>query len=175
MSPTKPTLHLVCGKAAAGKSTLSAELGQGAGTVVIAEDAWLAALYGDRMASLADYVQCAHRLRGVMEPHVVMLLAAGVSVVLDFPANTVETRRWMRRIVDASNAEHLLHYLDVPDAVCKARARARNRRGDHPFSLSDEQFEQLLRHFEAPTDDEGFHVVRHEYQPGAPEENPPPR
>lgn len=39
MSSTAPTLHLVCGKAAAGKSTLAGELGQGAGVVVIAEDA----------------------------------------------------------------------------------------------------------------------------------------
>lgn len=175
MSSTAPTLHLVCGKAAAGKSTLAGELGQGAGVVVIAEDAWLAALFGDQMASLADYVRCANRLREIMEPHVVALLAAGVSVVLDFPANTVDTRRWMRRIIDTSKAAHVLHYLDVPDGVCRARVQARNAQGDHPFTLSNAQFDQLLRHFEAPTDDEGFHIVRHEYRPGAPDGNPPPR
>lgn len=175
MSQAAPILHLVCGKAAAGKSTLTAELGREAGGVVIAEDAWLAALFADRMASLTDYAQCAIRLRDIMEPHVVALLAAGVSVVLDFPANTVATRRWMRRIIDAAEVAHRLHVLDVPDAVCKARIEARNARGDHPFTLTDAQFDQLLKHFEAPSDAEGFHIVRHQYQPGAADGNPTPR
>ncbi|TDK47491.1 AAA family ATPase [Antarcticimicrobium luteum] len=164
MSQTNPTLHLVCGKAASGKSTLTARLAQNARSVVIAEDEWLAALYGDQMTSIADYVRCAANLRGVVKPHVVALLGAGVSVVLDFPANTVETRQWMRGIVEASNAAHLLHYLNVPEDVCKARLRARNARGDHPFSVTDEEFDQLSRHFVPPSEDEGFDIVTHQFQ-----------
>ena len=41
-----PILHLVCGKPAAGKSTLTARLGAADDTRVISEDSWLAALYG---------------------------------------------------------------------------------------------------------------------------------
>lgn len=164
MSQTKPTLHLVCGKAASGKSTLTAKLARNARTVVIAEDEWLAALYGDQMETLSDYVRCAAKLRGVMQPHVVTLLGAGLSVVLDFPANTVETRKWMRRIIEAANASHQLHYLDVPDDVCKARLQARNARGDHPFSVTDAQFDRLSKHFVAPSEDEGFEIVRHRVQ-----------
>jgi len=161
MSQTLPTLHLLCGKAASGKSTLTARLGAAPGTVVIAEDDWLAALFGDQMTTLADYLRCATRLRAIMEPHVVALLRAGTSVVLDFPANTVETRRWMRRLVDTSGAAHRLHVLDVPDAVCKARLRARNARGDHPFAVTEAQFDQLSRHFVPPSEDEGFDIVWH--------------
>lgn len=161
MARPTPTLHLVCGKAAAGKSTLTARLGAASGTVVIAEDAWLAALYGDEMATLRDYVRCAGRLRGAMGPHVIALLRAGVTVVLDFPANTVEARAWMRGLSEAAGADNRLHVLDVPDAVCKARLRARNRSGDHPFTLTEDQFDQLAKHFVPPTEDEGFEIVRH--------------
>ena len=45
MSVKHATLHLVCGKIAAGKSTLTARLGQEPDTVVIAENHWLARLY----------------------------------------------------------------------------------------------------------------------------------
>ena len=47
MSDLRPTLHFFCGKIAAGKSTLAAKLAEQEGTVLIAEDAWLAALYAD--------------------------------------------------------------------------------------------------------------------------------
>ncbi|GGD30539.1 AAA family ATPase [Sinisalibacter lacisalsi] len=154
-------LHLVCGKAASGKSTLTARLGEAAGTVVVAEDDWLSALYGDQMQSLPDYVRCAARLRVAMRPHIIALLKAGLSVVLDFPANTVETRQWMREIVQSAGADHRLHYLDVSDEACWVRLQARNARGDHPFSVTREQFARLLEHFVPPAEGEGLTIVRH--------------
>ncbi len=161
MSAEKPTLHLLCGKIASGKSTLTGKLGSLDGTVVIAEDDWLSALYSDEMSSVSDYVRCAAKLRAIMGPHVAALLNAGVSVVLDFPANTIETRTWMRGILDQTNAAHKLHLLDVPDEVCLARLHARNAHGDHPFAATEEQFRRISRHFVAPTPDEDFNVVRH--------------
>lgn len=56
-SPQKPTLHLLCGKIASGKSTLSATLATQPGSVIIAEDRWLAQLYADEMQTVADYVR----------------------------------------------------------------------------------------------------------------------
>ncbi len=161
MTQAPPTLHLVCGKAASGKSTLTASLGHAPGTVVIAEDDWLAGLFADEMVSISDYVRCSAKLREVMGPHVVSLLRAGLSVVLDFPANTVATRAWMRGLAEGANVANQLHFLDVPDDICKARLRARNDSGAHPFSVTDEQFEQLARHFVAPSEAEGFVIVRH--------------
>ena len=38
MSASNATLHMLCGKIAAGKSTLSAKLGQAEKTLVISED-----------------------------------------------------------------------------------------------------------------------------------------
>lgn len=169
MPPASPTLHMICGKVASGKSTLCAKLGQSPNTVVIAEDDWLAALYGDEMSSLSDYVRCTARLRAIMGPHVTALLEAGLSVALDFQANTIESRAWMRAIAESANASHVLHFLDVPDATCKARLKTRNATGEHPFSVTDEQFEQLSKHFVVPSDDEGLTIVRHGFGGAAPE------
>lgn len=161
MSQTRPILHLVCGKAAAGKSTLIADLAREPGTLMVSEDTWLAALYGDEMKTLSDYVRCAARLRTAMAPHVVAVLQAGLSVALDFPANTREARWWMRGIAESAGAAQRLHFLDVPEEVCLARLRARNESGDHPFAVTDEQFARLSKHFEPPAADEGFHIVTH--------------
>ncbi len=163
MSHASPTLYLVCGKVAAGKSTLTARLGTRPGTVLIAEDTWLEALFADRLKSIPDYVECAAKLRGIMGTHVADLLAAGVSVVLDFPANTVETRGWMRSILDRTAARHELHVLDVPDEVCLARLQSRNAAGNHPFAVTEAQFRQITRHYAPPSPEEGFNLVLQEH------------
>lgn len=162
MTTATPTLHILCGKIASGKSTLSARLCRRDATVLIAEDDWLAALFSDQMASGADYVRCAGKLRDIMGQHIAALLNAGVSVVLDFPANTVEARKWMREILEQTRASHQLHFLDVPDEICLARLQARNTNGEHSFAATQEQFHRFSRHFVAPSPEEGFHVLRYD-------------
>ncbi|WP_374197288.1 AAA family ATPase, partial [Janthinobacterium sp. UMAB-60] len=53
-TPVTPTLHLVCGKIASGKSTLTTRLASAPQTVRISEDSLLAQLYPGQIASLAD-------------------------------------------------------------------------------------------------------------------------
>jgi predicted kinase len=55
-----------------------------------------------------------------------------------FPFNTPAARAWARELFEPEGAAHQLHFLDVADEVCKARLRARNARGEHPFQASDE-------------------------------------
>ena len=162
MSSTSPTLHLLCGKIAAGKSTLATHLSRMRGTVLISEDTWLAALFTSEMKTPSDYLRCSEKLRHAMEPHVVSLLNAGCSVVLDFPFNRVTERTWARRILDQTNAAHELHVLNPSDEVCLARLRARNALGDHPFATTEEQFHRFSKHFELPSPEEGFTLVLHD-------------
>jgi predicted kinase len=162
MPPELPTLHLLCGKIASGKSTLGAELASHEGTILICEDDWLEALFSNEMSSISDYMRCAVKLRGIMAPHIACLLNAGVTVVLDFQANTVEARSWMRGILDQANARHRLHFLDVPDEVCLERLRARNAEGDHPFAVTEAEFRKISDYFVVPSPGEGFDVVVHD-------------
>ena len=155
------TLHMLCGKIASGKSTLAKRLAEQPGTVLISEDTWLGALYADQMSSGADYVRFSAKLRSVMGPHVTDLLRAGVSVVLDYQANTVEIRSWMRGIFETAEASHRLHLMTASDETCLTRLRARNAEGKHPFAVTEAQFHAFTKHFKHPTPDEGFHILEH--------------
>jgi predicted kinase len=157
----RATLHLLCGKIASGKSTLAAELSQAPSTVLISEDFWLSRLFGPEMTSVPDYIRCSKRLQDAIGPHIQDLLRLGVSVVLDFPANTVGYRAWMRTLFEGGRADHRLHVFDVPDEVCRARLRERNAAGTHDFAASDAEFDLISRYFVAPSEAEGFTVVRH--------------
>jgi predicted kinase len=155
------SLHMLCGKIAAGKSTLAAELARQPNTILISEDFWMATLYPGEILTIDDYSKHSARLCAAMAPHIVQLLQSGVSVVLDFQANTLRRRAWMRGIVDQSGAAHQLHHLDMSDEVCLARLHKRNAAGTHEYAVTDAEFEQFTRYFVAPTPDEGFDVVVH--------------
>lgn len=152
-------LHMVCGKIASGKSTLTGRLMNAQRTVLISEDEWIARLYPDEIHTLADYVRCAARIKTVLTEHIQTLLSAGISVVLDFPFNTTNTRAWGQSLFRAANCEHRVHYLDVSDEICKSRLRARNASGEHPFQTSEAQYELITRYFVPPATSEGFDIV----------------
>lgn len=154
------TLHLVCGKIAAGKSSLCARLAAAPGTILISQDFWMKRLWGEELREVADYLRLAPRLNSAIGPLVTDLLEAGLDVVLDFPANTVRTRSWWKAAAESAGAPHRLHWLDVPDDICRDRLRRRNAEGTHDFAASDEQFELITSYFEAPSAAEGLVVVR---------------
>lgn len=156
-----PTLHLMCGKIASGKSTLAKSLAEEHGALVLSEDQWLSQLYPEQIRSVADYLRCARQIRGVLGPLVIDVLAAGVSVVLDFPANTVADRQWLRGLADSARVPHCLHYLEVDDDTCRVRLHARNALAEHEFAASDAEFDLITRHFQAPDVGEGLEIVMH--------------
>lgn len=166
MTAPPPVLHLFCGKVAAGKSTLARQLTCASGALLLSEDDWLSRLYPDEIHSLADYARCSGRLRSALGDHLQALLGAGHSVVLDFPANTVPVRRWMRGLFESAGADHKLHLLDAPDALCKARLRERNRAGCHAFAPVEADYDRITRHFVPPAPEEGFNLLVHPMSPG---------
>lgn len=156
-----PTLHLLCGKIASGKSTLAKALVSEHAAILLSEDLWLAQLYPGEILAVADYVRCAQRIRGVLGPLVINLLASGVNVVLDFPANTLASREWLRGLAQAAQVPHRLHYLELDDDTCRARLHARNAQGEHDFAATDAEFELITRHFCVPSEDEGLVIEVH--------------
>ena len=161
MGARSVTLHLMCGKIASGKSTMSKTLAQQGDCVLISEDEWLHALFGDRMRTLQDFVSFSAKLRTIIGPHIVSLLQAGTSVILDFQANTVQSRKWMKGLLDQAGCHNQLHVLDTPDELCIRRLHLRNSEGNHPFAASEEMFWQISKHFEYPDDSEGFEIHVH--------------
>ena len=156
---TQATLFLLCGKIASGKSTLAASLASKHDALIMAEDEWLSQLYDNK--SLDDYIQTSTKLRTTLEPLIIRMLARGINVVLDFQANTVRSRTWLKGLITKSGTRHELHYLDVPNEVCKARLKIRNVSGQHPYDVDEKTFEIFTSHFLAPQASEGFYVILH--------------
>ena len=158
-------LLFVCGKMAAGKSTLSKELAAREDAVLLAQDALLATLFPGEIVDLAAFVEYSSRIQDALAPYICSLLSKGVSVVLDFPANTRKQRAWFRQLLERADSEHELHLIIASDELCKRQLKQRSeQRGLPPSSkwTTDADFDEVTAYFDPPATDEGFTVVRHE-------------
>jgi predicted kinase len=159
---TKTTLHLFCGKMAAGKSTLARQLAKQHNAILLIEDDWLSKLYPEEITDITSYVTYSVRLKDILADHIQSILAHGTSLVLDFPANTKEQRNWLRILCEQENILHILHYVDVSDEVCKQQLKRRSR--DLPKGsafTSDAEFDEITRYFQIPSADEDFNIVEY--------------
>jgi predicted kinase len=154
-------LYLLCGKIAAGKSTLAKRLAAQLAALLISQDHWMSTLFPTENRTIDDFARLSGRLRAAMGPHVVDILRQGLSVVLDFPANTLTYRAWMRSLIIEAGVAHELHVLDFPDAVCKERLRRRNGSGRHPYQVDEATYDLFTGYFVPPTPEEGFNIVVH--------------
>jgi predicted kinase len=155
------TLYLICGKIASGKSTLACRLAERPATLLITMDHWMSLLYPTENRTIDDFARLSGRLREAMGPHIVDILQHDLSVVLDFPANTVRWRSWMRSLIIEAGVAHELHVLNVPDAICKQRLRLRNADGEHPYQVSEQTYDLFMSYFVLPRPEEGFNIVNH--------------
>lgn len=156
---SQTTLYFFCGKMGAGKSTRARRLAEAEKAVLISEDEWLEMLYPEQIRTLDDYLHYSARLRPVVGMHVKNLLRKGVTVVLDFPANTARQRAWFKCLYEDSGVEGKLLYLKVSDAICLKRLRKlRAEQPDRQPFDNEQLFQQVTQYFREPAPSEGFNI-----------------
>ena len=158
------TLHFICGKAGSGKTTLARKLAAQHRAILLCEDEWLTYLDAT-IKNLADYVHHTKRLRAALAPHTTELLRHGISIVFDFAGNTAKDRAWVKSIFGMAGADHMLHVIAASDQLCKARIRLRNetkQAGIYFGTVTEAQFDEVTRHFVAPSPLEGFKLTTYE-------------
>jgi predicted kinase len=159
---TPAKLIFLCGKMAAGKSTLARDLAERENAVLLVQDEFLDSLFPGEITDIPGFVKYSSRLKDALAPHICSLLAKGISVVLDFPGNTRAQRAWFRQLFEAADAEHELHFVDASDDWCKRQLEDRSK--DLPPGTAwttDAEFEAITAYFQPPSDDEGFNVVHY--------------
>ena len=156
-------LYFMCGKMAAGKSTYAKQLARAQNAVLLVQDDFVAALFPGEIHDIPSFVKYSDRLKNALSSHICDLLSFGISVVLDFPGNTRNQRRWFRELFERANVEHELHYIDASDDLCKRQLRQRSEALPTGSAwTTDAEFDAITAYFQAPADDERFNVVRRE-------------
>ncbi len=103
--PMPVTLHLLCGKIAAGKPTLARKPSAAPQTLLLSEDRWLTARCADRMNGMADYLRCSGRLW-----------------------------KALKEVISSTGRRHQRHCLAVPEegfSLITSNARGEKQKGSH--------------------------------------------
>ena len=147
---------------AAGKSTLAQSLARQESAICLAEDSLLSGLYPGAVMDVPSYVQYSGRIKSSLRKVIIDLLGLGVTVVLDFPANTRAQRAWLLSLAHDAGVNHTFHYLERSDEQCLAQLESRRAEQPERHSTDTEQmFNAVTQFFEPPDDSEGLSITVH--------------
>lgn len=162
--PPRPVLHLICGMAGAGKSTLARGLARSTGAVRLSPDEWIVDLMRDpgdraeldRLRDPVEKIQChmAHEM-----------LSRGVSVILENGFWSPHERAAYRSQAQRIGSDVILHYLDVEHAELLRRLAIRNATAPRALKVSPEDLALWTTWFTPPDEAEmrgydGFEIYR---------------
>jgi len=143
----------------AGKSTKSKQVSQDRNAVLISEDDWLSTLYPDQITTFEDYLHYSSLLKPLVKAHVVNILQTGTDVVMDFPVNTVNQRKWFKELLSEANAPNELIYLNVSNDIClKQIAKRRIELPERSIYDTESMFNKVTKYFQEPKQSEGFNI-----------------
>lgn len=155
----KGTLVFFSGKMGAGKSTYSKKIATELNAILLSEDEWLSSIYPEEIKIFEDYIKYSARLKPLLKTHIQSILNSGLSVVLDFPGNTIKQRAWFKEIFTNENIPHKLIYLKAENQICLKRLEKRRQTFPERSTFDNEEvFNQVTSYFQEPTEDEGFNM-----------------
>lgn len=155
----KGMLYFFCGKMGVGKTTYSIDLAIKIKAIYLSEDKWLTSIYPNEIKTFQDYITYSNRLKLLLKEHVSKLLTSGLSVVMDFPGNTIKQRQFFKEICNNANCEHQLIYLKADDELCLKQLELRRISTPERNKFdTKEMFYQVTSYFQEPNEEEGFSV-----------------
>jgi predicted kinase len=155
---SQPYVYLLCGLPFAGKTTLARALEEWLGAIRVALDEintergiWNEETGLSSEEWAATYQEAYRRMATV--------LSRGKSVIDDSTNFTREQRDRVRSVADQHHAHTAVIFVDVPVPEVRRRWQE-NRRTPMRADVRDEDFAQVLEHFDSPTPEE--HVLRYD-------------
>lgn len=146
-----PTLYLLCGLPASGKTTRARELEASISAVRLTADEWIVRLYPDD-AEAAARDERRDRVERLQWELVERLLEIGKDVVLDWGLWTRTERSHYRQRAEALGAQVRIEFVDAPLSVLQERLASRNCDLPHgAFHISATEMEEFASLFEPPT------------------------
>lgn len=143
----------------AGKSTKSQHVAQEHNAVLISEDEWLSVLYPNQITSFDDYIHYSSILKPLIKTHVINILKTDTNVVMDFPANTVNQRKWFKELVFEADCPSELIYLNVSNEICLQQIKKRSLENpERAIYDTVEMFNEVNKYFQEPDQSEGFNI-----------------
>lgn len=158
-----PTLHLISGLPCAGKTTYVGRLKENHDAVHLSLDRWLITCFGRYALEVVGYQEHLRRVyacRELIWSVAAEFLRRGADVILDDGFFRRDDRGRYIELARELGAGAVIHFVDTPAEIIRARLAARNRDpGEYHFEIRPESLEGFAAFFEPPSADEGAHLI----------------
>lgn len=147
----RPTLFIICGMPASGKTTFTKKIIEKYGAIHLSEDEWMKDLI-----SMYDNDEMRDNVAGLHRKFASRLLTKGVSIVMDGGYYSIEERDELKNIAKNSGANAELHYLKADFSTLNARRIERNKNLRTEFHTTEENLKRAERLFQEPGNNEDY-------------------
>lgn len=158
MTRSRPTVHLIYGYIAAGKTTLAKALERELPAVRYSPDEFMVTLFGEDPRE-DDFRKYQPRIYEMASAHWPQVIRCGVDVVLDYAFWPRWHRDAARAVATEAGADTKLYFVRCADDVALARALARNESLGGSLYINENTFAVLRDRFEPLGLDEPHEVV----------------
>lgn len=153
-----PTMYLMVGLPASGKTTRAKEIERDANALRLTPDEWMIPLFAD-LAPRPFGQSLAAEKRDILEGRLVWLalraLQLGTNVVLDFGVWARDERSALHHLALAGGARFELVYMEVPAHEQARRVEERNtRERATTFAMTPAELQMWRQNFQAPDEAE---------------------
>jgi hypothetical protein len=133
---------------------------------LLVQDDFVAALFPNEITDIPSFVNRYERLKNAFTPHICILLARGISVVVDFAGATKKKRGMVSRADRTHTSRARITFcwtLPMKYATSNFGTEAAGclLAADGP---RNKDIEAVNAYFQPPSDDEKFNIVRHEHR-----------
>ena len=158
-----PVAHLIIGFIGAGKTTFARKLEKETGTIRFTKDEWTVKVFGHNNLPKDKFFEYDSKMAKLATEIALRCLTSGASVILDDGFWYRKQRDEMRQTLKDIGAVIKFYYIDTPVDVMKTRTvkRSENPPKDS-FDITGEEFDNYLKMFEPPTEDEVFELINQE-------------
>ncbi len=160
----KPVAHLIIGFIGSGKTTFARKLEKETDAVRFTKDEWMVKIFGNSPPKDKFQNDTFHEYDSKMAKLATEIalrcLTTGTSVIIDDGFWYRKQRDEMRQQLKDIGAVAKFYFIDTPVDVMKVRTV---KRSENPpvdsFYITEQEFNDYLKMFEPPTDDEEFELI----------------
>ncbi len=153
------TVYIICGFIGSGKTTFAKKLEKETGAVRITKDEWLIDLFGHD-PSIHKFEEYDQKICEISRGIAFQFAEKGIDVIIDEGFWAKEQRDEMRKKIHSLGAKAVLCYIKTPIEIIRERMLERNNNlTKDSFEISSEMFDNYLKYWQPPSEDEGYVVV----------------
>lgn len=159
---SRPIAHLLCGFIGSGKTTFARKLEKETGAMRFTKDEWMVKVFGNTPPK-DKFVEYDTKMTELATEIALRCLKAGASVIIDDGFWYRKQRDEIRQALNDIGAVIKLYYIDTPVDVMKERTVKRSENPpEDSFYITEQEFNNYLKMFQLPTDDEDFISIKDE-------------